>query len=147
MLRSTENLIYALRALDPKRKQRLEAARRQRDWKRRRKAQGLCTQCGRGASRPGGVRCQACTETNRQRVKEFRAERERRGLCRQCGKPHPRRDHERELYAARRAAGKCYRCGRRPPFRDRCACRPCLQRLAETAQRVRDRRSKAHGCM
>ncbi len=140
MHRTTENLIYALRATDPQRKARLAQARGRRERKLRLRDAGVCVQCGQELDRDGS-RCTRCVDLSARLIQEHRADRKARGLCRQCGRPHPHQDHERERREKRKASGLCVRCGKRPPFRGRVACRECLQRSAASAQAARDRKA------
>ena len=140
MLRSTENLIYALRATDPRREDR----RYQTEWKRQqretRRAAGLCIICGSSPPSDDLASCAECRIKLRAGQGALRDRRRAEGRCIRCGSlDHTSGDHFGRIRDGLTAAGKCIQCRRRPPFRDRRKCRRCLRADAErqAARRVR----------
>lgn len=90
----------------------------------RRRAAGLCVQCGWPNDRQGVNLCTDCRDTHRDSAAQRSAERRANGLCSECGKSRPRKHAmcarcratatrlSRRRRAWRKSMGLCMRCDR-----------------------------------
>ena len=107
-----------------------------------RRAEGLCTACGKAPAAPGRASCEPCLE---QRRAEDRA---RYAAGKAAGKPYGGADAETKRRAGRarsrrrkkawREAGLCLRCGKPPAVEGGKLCTPCQER-----RRAKERRKYA----
>ena len=128
--------------------ERVRASDRERDCRQRakRRAQGLCTRCGKVPSEPARRLCEPCAGKRRE------ADRARYEAARAAGKLYGGRDPDakrrsartgsRKRDNARRDAGRCTRCGRWPPIEGGTTCGPCREaRQAVERERYAARRA------
>ena len=110
-----------------------------------RRAEGLCTACGKTQAVPGRAFCGPCLEKRRA------WDRAKYAAGKAAGKPYGGADPEARRRAARargarrrkawREAGLCHRCGRVPPEEGRAKCEPCREdRRAANRARHAERR-------
>ncbi|MDE0255775.1 MAG: hypothetical protein OYG32_13360, partial [Rhodospirillaceae bacterium] len=124
-----------------------ERARRRREHAAR-KAEGICTRCGKAPARPERTTCEPCAEQHRAR------DRARHERAKVGGVPYGGRDPEarrragrkrsRRRSEARKEAGLCIRCGHVPPAQGRALCEPCRENRRQ-AKRDRHAERRAAG--
>ena len=130
---------------DPAREReyRREHTRRQADA---RKAEGLCTACGKAPAAPGRMSCEPCLEKRRA------SDRATYAAAKAAGKPYGGADPEAKRRAARarskrlkktwREAGLCVRCGKPPSVEGGSICTPCQEkRRAKERRKYAERRA------
>ena len=111
-----------------------------------RKAEGLCTACGKAPAAPGRVSCEPCLEKRRA------SDRANYAAGKAAGKPYGGADPEAKRRAARargkrrreawREAGLCVRCGAPPAVEDGTICSPCREnRRAKARRKYAERRA------
>ena len=114
-----------------------------------RRAQGLCSKCGRHPHEPDRRLCADCGERQRRRDRERYARARAAGKL-YGGKPVASKRRQgraatRKRQNARRAAGLCIRCGRSRPADGASSCDDCLEtRRAAERQTYAARRSAGH---
>ena len=114
-----------------------------------RKAEGLCSRCGREPAAPGRSSCEMCLEKRREPDRARYAAGKAAGLAygganveakRRAGRAKSKRRQK-----ARREAGLCIRCGKRPPVEGGTTCAPCRgKRQAAERRQYAERRTA--GC-
>ena len=130
---------------DPEKARTSDRARDRRQRAKRR-AQGLCTKCGKVSSKPDSCLCEPCGEKRRA------ADRARYVAAKAAGKLYGGRDPEakrrsaragsRKRDRARRDAGLCTRCGHHPSVEGGTTCEPCRKaRQATERERYAARRA------
>ena len=115
-----------------------------------RKAEGLCTACGKAPAAPGRVSCEPCLEKRRA------SDRAKYAAAKAAGKPYGGSDPEAKRRAARargkrrreawREAGLCHRCGNPPAVEGGTICSPCQDRRRAKARRKYAERRAAGLC-
>ncbi len=115
-----------------------------------RKAEGLCTVCGKAPAAPGRVSCEPCLEKRRA------SDRAKYAAGKAAGKPYGGADPEVRRRAARargrrrreawREAGLCLRCGNPPAVEGGTICSPCQEKRRAKARRKYAERRAAGLC-
>ena len=112
-------------------KARATERRRYRRQTVQRKAQGVCTQCGREPAAPDRSVCESCLikrrEAERKRYAAGKAAGKLYGGKPVAGKRRSARIASRNRRRVRRDAGLCARCGRRAPVEGGATCSPCRE--------------------
>ena len=133
---------------DPARARSYERKRSRREAAAR-KAEGLCSRCGREPAAPGRSSCGPCLEKRRASDRAKYAAGKAAGLKyggadaeakRRAGRAKSRRRQK-----ARIEAGLCIRCGRQPPVEGGTTCAPCRAKRQQAEQRQYAER-RAAGC-
>ena len=139
--------------MDAKARRRANQHKTDKARRERRRAQGLCTKCGRPSG--GKSRCADCgakdNAATRRRLKAVYDRRAASGACPRCGEPSKGRHRHcakcrakvaagvqsrvAPLIAARRAAGLCTKCGEQPAPPGYIQCEDCRVRFAEYQRR------------
>ena len=105
--------------------------RRYRRQTAERKAQGVCTRCGRNPAAPDRSICEACLtkrrEADRARYWKAKAAGKLYGGKPVAGKRKSARIASRNRRRVRLDAGLCARCGRQPPVEGGATCGPCRE--------------------
>ena len=115
-----------------------------------RKAEGLCTACGKAPAAAGRVSCEPCLEKRRA------SDRATYAAAKAAGKPYGGADPEAKRRAARargnrrreawREAGLCVRCGNPPAVEGGTICSPCQEKRRAKARRKYAERRAAGLC-
>ena len=134
---------------DPAREREYGRERTRRQTEARR-AEGLCTACGKTQAVPGRASCEPCLEKRRA------WDRAKYAAGKAAGKLYGGADPESRRRAARarskrrmkawREAGLCHRCGEPPAVEGGAICTPCREKLREKARRQYSERRAAGLC-
>src|SRR5438128_148030 len=117
------------------------------NYRRRRKAQGLCTTCGKVPPGTGKTLCQACLCRLSEEQRRIRARRKQRKVCQRCTKPldgnspihcsecleYTRAKHK-DAYRRRVLTGRCGHCNN-PARPGRRSCPDCAAKQVEASKR------------
>ena len=116
-----------------------------------RKAEGLCTACGKAPAVPGRVSCEPCLEKRRAQDREKYAAGKAAGKLYGGADPEVRRRagraRSRRLRKAWREAGLCVRCGKPPAVEGGTICTSCREKRRARARRKYAERRAAGLCV
>ena len=143
-----------LRAVGKPRRDPAKARQYERERSRReaaaRKAEGLCTRCGKEAAAPGRSSCEPCLEKRRDADRAKYAAGKAAGLkyggANADAKRRAGRAKSKRRQKARKDAGLCIRCGRQQPVEGVTTCTPCREKRQAAERRQYAERRAAGLC-
>ena len=143
-----------LRAEGKPRQNRERARAHERERSRReraaRRADGICTACGKAPASPNHASCEPCLEKRRNSDRARYAAGKAAGLPYGGANPEVKRRagraRSRRRQQARVEAGQCIRCGRHPPVEGGTTCRPCRDKRQAAERRKYEERRAARLC-